>query len=276
MNPAPTTPRRAVVLYRASEMAPAELAAARAHFVATPYRTDLRAGDLVVGRYSVWPFYREQAEDLARVGVAFVNSVAQHAWLSDVGSWAEDLAAVTPRTWSRLEDVPDGAGPFVLKGGVNSRRDLWETHMYAADKAAAVRVLVNLSRDSLIGHQPIYVRAYVPLRALGPTELGPPLADEYRAFVCDATVLTTAFYWAARRDECVAAPSGEAEAAAFVAREVVPRVGDRARFYAADVARTAAGGWTLVELNEGQMSGLSETDPAALYARLRAALGPDA
>ena len=33
-------------------------------------------------------------------------------------------------------------------------------------------------------------------------------------------------------------------------------------------ARTAAGGWIVVELNDGQRSGLSENDPRELYAAM--------
>jgi hypothetical protein len=40
------------------------------------------------------------------------------------------------------------------------------------------------------------------------------------------------------------------------------------RFFAVDVAERAAGGWTLIEINDGQTSGLCEVDPHELYARL--------
>jgi hypothetical protein len=49
---------------------------------------------------------------------------------------------------------------------------------------------------------------------------------------------------------------------------VIDRVGDRANFYAVDVAQTVAGDWIVIELNDGQMSGLSENDPEILYCNL--------
>jgi hypothetical protein len=45
-------------------------------------------------------------------------------------------------------------------------------------------------------------------------------------------------------------------------------VGDFATFYVADVAQDQNGKWWLVEINDGQMSGLSGNDPYVLYSRL--------
>lgn len=39
-------------------------------------------------------------------------------------------------------------------------------------------------------------------------------------------------------------------------------------FFVMDVARTEDGKWLLIELNDGQMSGLSENNPEVLYSKL--------
>jgi hypothetical protein len=46
-------------------------------------------------------------------------------------------------------------------------------------------------------------------------------------------------------------------------------------YYVIDVAKTAAGKWILIELNDGQMSGLSDNDPDVLYSNLKKSLKED-
>lgn len=40
-------------------------------------------------------------------------------------------------------------------------------------------------------------------------------------------------------------------------------------FYVVDVAQTESGDWLVVELNEGQMSGLSDNNPDIFYSALK-------
>ena len=54
---------------------------------------------------------------------------------------------------------------------------------------------------------------------------------------------------------------------------MIDRVGDRASFYVVDIAKTQSGEWIVIELNDGQMSGLSCNDPKLLYSRLRQTIG---
>ena len=42
-----------------------------------------------------------------------------------------------------------------------------------------------------------------------------------------------------------------------------------ANFFVLDLAEKKSGGWVLVEINDGEMSGLSENDPDMLYSNLR-------
>lgn len=77
-------------------------------------------------------------------------------------------------------------------------------------------------------------------------------------------------------DDCAKPPpSPEVIPEAFVERAIarVGSVDGRApRWYALDIARTTAGDWVVVEINDGQRSGLSENDPRALYAAMAASL----
>ncbi len=266
---------RAVLLYRQSEMAKGELeAATRAGFFCTTSRMHIRPGDLVVSRYSALPFYKEQEADITIAGGRIINSIYQHAYVADMRNWVEDLQDLTPKTWFRLEDIPE-QGPFVLKGQTNSRKEHWNTHMFAKDRVEAFAVADRLMMDGFIGHggQDVYVRQYVPLVTYGHGLNGLPVTEEHRFFVCRGKILSSGYYWASWGDtihesDPTWAPPSPSDVPKEFLREVITRVGRKSDFYAVDVARTQAGNWMVVELNEGQMSGPSDNDLVVLYCNL--------
>lgn len=270
-------------------MKPDELAAAvAAGFHCVPSRMMIERGDLVVGRYSVLPYYKEAAADIEHVGAQLINSVRQHHYIADMRNWVEDLGDLTPKTWYRLDeftwDETTGEGPFVLKGQTNSRKDRWKTHMFAATKRDTTDVYDRLLNDGLLGqagegHQDIYIRQYVPLvtYARGIADL--PITKEFRFFVARGQVLCGAFYWSHWGDTCLdqdptwKEPDVNEVPLEFV-EEAVRRIGDKATFYAIDFAQDTLGRWWVIDLNDGQMSGLSGNLPDRLYSRLASVLGP--
>lgn len=62
-------------------------------------------------------------------------------------------------------------------------------------------------------------------------------------------------------------------AAVKLAYEVAQKVSPYVSFVVVDVAETAKGEWIVIELNDGQMSGLSCIPPKRFYQRLKEALG---
>lgn len=259
--------RRPVILYRTPpDLDFAEESAIQRHLPMIHIRTRVQSGDLVIGRYSVLPYYSELALDVRYLGGELVNSYSQHRYIADLKNWVEDLYDMTPRTWGRLEDLPE-KGPFILKGETNSRKDKWLTHMYAETKADAVQVWLRLKDDPLFADQQIYIREFVPLKKLHTGINGMPVSEEYRFFVLDGKVLTGAFYWSSHTADLKTVPSADAVPEAFLTKALAA-IGNYATFYVIDVARTESGQWIVVELNDGQMSGLSENDPDKLYAAI--------
>lgn len=51
-------------------------------------------------------------------------------------------------------------------------------------------------------------------------------------------------------------------------QEVIEKIGDEVPFYVVDVAKTDEGNWIVIELNDGQMSGLSANPPKIFYKNL--------
>jgi hypothetical protein len=143
--------------------------------------------------------------------------------------------------------------------------------MYAETWQDALDVQRRLEDDGLIGEQGIVIRKYIPLETYFNGIGGVPITKEFRVFIYKQQVLSVAYYWNAFIDDFAfynkTPPVFEDSYYNFV-NKVMYAVGDLATFYVADVAQDQSGKWWLVEINDGQMSGLSGNDPYVLYGRL--------
>lgn len=233
-------------------------------------RTKIPEGSLVVGRMSVLPFYRELEIDIKNRGCQLINTYRQHQFIADMREWCQALGDLTPKLYERLQDLPE-VGPFVLKGQTNSKKHLWNTHMFAETRRDAVIVAGRLAEDTLLNDQVIYARDYVPLKRLMTAFNELPITEEYRFFVCKGKIVCGAFYWASHADDLAEVPDANSVPTEFLL-QAIDRIGDKANFYSLDVARKEDGGWMVVEINDGQMSGLSMNSPAVFYSNLFAVL----
>lgn len=255
-----------VILYRKGvdpDADDAELEVIKKYFKVVHQRTEVEKGDHVIGRMSVLPFYKELEKDLEIRGATLINTYRQHQYIADMREWCENLGDMTPRLYQRLQDIPE-VGPFVLKGQTNSKKHLWNTHMFAADKREAGEVWSRLRDDMLLADQEIYVRDYIPLVKLAEGFNGLPITKEFRFFVCNGHIISGAFYWQSHVDDLEVVPDASEVPRDFL-WEAISRIGTRAWFYALDVAQKEDGSWMVVEINDGQMSGLSCNDPETLY-----------
>ena len=262
-----------VLLYRASLMEDGELEAAqKAGFLCLSQRSQVPPGALVVGRYSVLPFYRDLEVDLVTFGSTLINTHKEHEWIANM-DWAFEpgISELTFPTWTDLSSVPPGEAPFILKGRTNSKKQRWSSMMFSKNWADAIVVQARLMDDGLIGDQGIVIRKYVPLHTYFESIGGLPITKEFRAFILDGKLLSVAYYWNAFVDDFPfhnkTPPSIDEVDLGFL-QDVIDRVGNGARFYVADIAQDQTGKWWLVELNDGQQSGLSGNDPVVLYQRL--------
>jgi len=244
-----------------------ELASATKYFDCIESRMLIQPGDLVIGRYSVLPFYKEQERDIKLAGAQLINSYEQHLYVADMKNWVYDLKELTPETWDRLENLPNDCS-FVLKGETNSRKHEWDTMMFAEDKKAAGQIHSLLCKDGLIGYQDIYIRKYVPLKTHMIGIQGLPITHEFRFFICYGQVLCGGYYWSNHVDDLPVKPDVN-DVPQELLQEVIRRVGNKINFYVVDVAQTATGDWIVIELNDGQMSGVQENIPEELYSNLK-------
>ncbi len=259
-----------VILYRDlnSGQDAVELGAATAAgFPIIKNRVLVTANQLVVGRYSVLPYYSNLEEDINILGSQLINSISQHNYVADLQNWVSDLGELTPETWVRLEDLPE-EGSFVVKGELNSRKHDWDKLMFAENKRRAIEIAFKLNEDGLIGSQKICVRRYVPLKTFMVGLNGLPITKEFRFFVCYGKIISGGYYWSSYLTELVSPPEISEVPLEFL-QSVINKIGTKINFYALDIAQTAQGDWIVIELNDGQMSGLSENDPSIFYANLK-------
>jgi hypothetical protein len=263
---------KSVVYFRGSLAEEDERKSAESHFRVIYQRTHIKAGDLVIPRYSALPWYQELCQDMTEMGATPINTYRQHCYVADLRNWYYDLGDYTPRTWFALDQIPRDGGPFFLKGSTNSKKQFWSTHCYAEDAPAATDVYIRLGQDGYIGHQPIYIRQFIPLNRLAAGLNGLPISEEYRFFCLDGQVVASGFYWSTHADDLEKQYTSDVVPADFI-NKIIEIVSPHIRFWVMDLARTAAGDWIVVELNDGMQSGLSTISPEDLYAGIARILG---
>lgn len=247
-----------------------ELETARKYFPVVRYRSDVPPNSLVIGRYSVLPEIDELAYDLAKNGSILINPPRQHRWISGFIDYYEIFQDITPRSW-REHEMPycTHPGPFVLKGATNSRKHLWKTHMYAETKKDAFDVASRLAQDELIGPQGIIYREYVPLVTYEYGLYNLPYTNEWRFFAYKGQILSYGYYWVSASRPDLGVMDGDGlDLANWIATVACEHVD----FVCFDIAQKQDGGWILIELNDPQMSGLSNNDPDKFYSALATAI----
>lgn len=230
------------------------------------YRTEVPNNSLVIGRYSVLPFYVELEKELKLKNCELINNYSQHQFIADM-EWYEHIKHITPKSFFDVgyANVPECENGYVIKGATNSRKAKWNTHMYAKDRSCLPKIMNNLLDDSLISYQKLVIREYIPLKTFDIGLHGLPITNEWRFFFLGCVCLTGGYYWTIydkKEDfEIPYAALDKASEAAAILSEYV-------NFFVVDVAETEQGDWIVIEVNDGQMSGLSYTNPHDLYVRL--------
>ena len=253
-----------IILFRSSIDTEDELEIARKYFDVTDSRTECK-NRLVIGRYSVLPFYKELEKDLENNNSRLINSYHQHKYIANF-DYYKDVKDFTPETWFELTRIPEG-GPYIVKGKTNSKKHKWNTLMFAKDRIQAIRIATELMDDPLIEQQGIIVRKYIPLEFLEEGINGQPFVNEHRIFFYKETMLATGFYWAQTEITREIEIEG-----LLLAQEIAKIVSRNVDFFVLDIAKTAEGKWILIEINDAQMSGLSDCNPELLYSNLSQAI----
>jgi hypothetical protein len=257
------------ILFRKSLAEDGEFEACSKYFQVVENRSQIPPNELVIGRYSVLPYYHEVEQDLPP-GSILINSLKQHKWIANF-NYYHYLKEFTPKTWFDSSQIKDEDGPFVVKGSTNSKKFYWDELMYAKDKIAAIKIKCRLQEDSYIGSQNIIFRKYIPLKIYEVGCNGINFANEWRLFYYKDKLLSKGYYWSIADEEIIKNAEWKSDAQKLLDK-IVPIVSQHVNFYVLDIAETAKGDWILIEINDGQMSGLSENSADELYSNLERTL----
>lgn len=265
-----------VILYRDGIDWRQESEIAKKYFHCYSLRPKIQKNDLVIGRFSALPFYKEQENEYKYVEACMINSYQDHIYIADLREWYNDLFHVTPKTWFKLHEIPE-EGPFVLKGITNSKKFQWNTHMFAKNKKEAIDIHTRLITDSMLQYQDIIIRKYIPLFKYMDGLQGLPITKEFRFFCYRDKILSGGFYWSSHILDLhdIGVKPNIKEVPKNWLQKIVNIVAENTCFFVIDVAQTKSGDWIVIELNDGQMSGLSENDPNILYSNLKKALSKE-
>jgi hypothetical protein len=158
-----------------------------------------------------------------------------------------------------------GDGAVIVKDFVKSRKHEWGEACFipwAADRQAVGRVVgqfLELQGEDL--NEGLVFREFVEFEPIGiHPRSGMPLTEEYRTFWLDGVPIDWAPYWGEGDDRDLRPPI---ERFSGVAAAV------RSRFFTMDLARRRDGEWMIVEVGDGQVSGLPrESDAVRFYEAL--------
>lgn len=147
---------------------------------------------------------------------------------------------------------PFADGPVVVKDFVKSQKHYWTEACFipaASDRSAVERVVsrfLELQGQELA--EGLVFREFVPLAIVGKhPQSGMPLAAEFRIFWLDGEPILSHRYWGDLTTFDAPLPFEEI-------RPIAAQV--PSRYFTMDVAFLEGGGWTIVELGDGQVAGL--------------------
>jgi ATP-grasp domain, R2K clade family 3 len=231
--------------------------------------------ETVTATYRGWMMtphqYRQLYDALAKRNIRLINDPDQYRHCHYLPESYPIIERLTPRSvWitgdlgiNRIMEAlaPFGDRPVMIKDFVKSRKHEWADACFipsAPDRDAVERVVsrfLELQGDDL--NEGLVFREFVEFQPVGVhPKSGMPLTEEYRIFWLDAQPIFLSPYWEAGEYAGIS-PTLElfAETAAAV----------KSRFFSMDVARRIDGVWSIVEVGDGQVSGLPRVEDAGPF-----------
>lgn len=262
-----------IILFRPDKWSADELKVCQQFFPVSQTRMKLPPEALVIGRYSVLPYYYELTQDLKCINSRLINSSLEHSFIANF-DWYNYIPHLTPQTWfdaseaSRaFNSLPHG---MVIKGRTNSAKNWY--WMYAKTKEDFYRIDKFHHQHEMLAAQGIVYREYIPLDIIEKAPLPESIdfANEWRCFFYKKELLCFGYYWTMATDEAIERANNQNLAEMFfTAREAAKLLSEHTNFFVVDIAKTSEGRWIVVEVNDGQMSGLSMCNPELLYKNLQ-------
>ncbi len=229
--------------------------------------------------------YRKLYNALKSKNIELINSPDNYRFCHYLPDSYDVIRNYTPNTiWFKKDQISKsldevceiliktfGEAPIMIKDYVKSRKHDWEEACFIPDASDSSKVkqvmnrFIELQGDDL--NEGIVFRQFLKLEFLiHHSKSNMPLTKEFRIFFLDGEPLQEFYYW----DE---GDYGELKPDLTPFLEVAKKISSR--FFTMDVAKVENSGWVIIELGDGQVSGLPENaDLHMFYNKLKARLIP--
>lgn len=214
--------------------------------------------------------YKKLYEALEKRGIYLVNSPEEYASYHLLPDWYNDFKGETAESvWTEgnnIEDVLEISkkleGSYIIKDYVKSRKHEWYDACFINninDKKDLERIANNFitrQGENLTGG--VVLRKFEPLRQIGyHPQSGMPLSEEYRVFVYAGRILAIDNYWSEK--SVVNITADEYRWIESIASKL------KSNFVSVDLARKEDGTLIIMELGDGQVSGLQQLKADVFY-----------
>jgi hypothetical protein len=204
--------------------------------------------------------------------IRLVNTPDQYQTAMEFDRFYPLLGDLTPK--SRIVTTPEQVAtaaselgfPLFVKGAVKSNKE----QGWRACVAETMPELISIADDLFVREQRsrgrVILRTLARLRTIATDYQAFPLGREYRVFVYQNCVLAYGFYWDEYADS-IKLIATEEQAIQTLAFEAARRVGTP--FIAVDIGQLESGNWIVIEVGDGQFSGLSQVPVLELWSQLK-------
>jgi hypothetical protein len=224
-----------------------------------------------VGYMPTLAYYTSVYEVAKQHGILLVNSPEEHKTIMEFDQYYPLLNGLTPesRVATSLVDCIEAANemgyPLFLKGALKSNKEQGWSACVVNTEDELLKVAKQLFDYETLSRGKIILRRLVRIKSIGSDYKEFPIGYEYRVFLYRGTVLAYGFYW---DDETKIASlsAGDIQAMLKLAVSAATRVGSP--FMTVDIAQLETGEWAVIEVGDGQFSGLSQVPVLELFGKL--------
>ncbi|SHK35885.1 protein of unknown function [Clostridium cavendishii DSM 21758] len=203
-----------------------------------------------------------------------INTPDEYVNTHYLPNWYQHFEVLTPKTiWS--ENVPNkeeiinmlkdfNEEPIIVKDYVKSRKHEWYESCYIEnpkETEKALKVVNNFIKgQGEYLNQGVVLRKFIELESIGfHGKSGMPISNELRLFIFNYKVVCVVGYWNGKNIN---------EYPEFV-DDIIEKIKNiKSNFFTVDIAKKSNGEWIVMELGDGQVSGLQEYDVKTFYLSL--------
>lgn len=243
-----------------------------------------QSSETLIGVYRGWMMspanYEKMFNGLAERGITLINDPQQYKFCHYLPEWISTVGANTPKssvlplesaeqlTSEQLKNclAAFGSKPVIVKDFVKSEKHNWEEACFIPDASDTEHAIMVCQRFLQLRGQELegglVFREFMRFKKLGiHPKSGMPLTEEFRGFVLNGRLMAVMKYW----DE-VQYPTEEPNFDSLLSMvSSIP-----SNFFTVDFARLDTNEWMIVELGDGQVSGLPDNmDLRAFYDALQ-------